>query len=352
MAKQFATIPIVDMKVLTAAVGNGREILAAQLNAALQECGNCYVINHGIPLPIVKRLQTECIKYFHLPTEEKQKHHPDMVPQVKHAYTGLHREGFHNIHRADVDGDGNGGCARQTLILYTWPDGTRNEELWPEYIKYISVTYRTKDLLTFSSTVHELSELMQMLLAESLGIPPTSFGDAINNSYLQVIALHYYPPLQAQTGTPGSPTTPQGEKLGLAPHLDTTLLSMLLCSEVAGLQVVENGEWIDVQALEGALVIQAGVLMQVMSNDKIKAKLHRAMTPVVPRFALVSTTQFPSSMIVEPLPHLVGDGAPANYTPFVIGDYLTRRTKLGGAKHDGDTLETFRIDHSTELIFN
>ncbi|CAM6083543.1 unnamed protein product [Calypogeia fissa] len=343
MAKQFATIPIVDMKVLTAAVGNGREILAAQLKAALQECGTCYVINHGIPLPIVKRLQTECIKYFHLPTEDKQKHHADMVPQVKHAETGLHREGFHTIDRADVDRDGNGRRARETLILYTWPDGTRTEELWPEYIK--------KDLLTFSSTVHELSELMQMLLAESLGIPPTSFGDAINNSYLQLIALHYYPPLQAQTGTPGSPTTPQGEKLGLAPHLDTTLLSILLCSEVAGLQVVENGEWIDVQALEGALVIQAGVLMQVMSNDKIKAKLHRAMTPVVPRCTVVSANQFPTSMIVEPLPHLVRDGAPANYTPFVIGDYLTRRMSRG-AKHAGDALETFRIDHSTELIFN
>ncbi|CAM6115843.1 unnamed protein product [Calypogeia fissa] len=343
MAKQFATIPIVDMKVLTAAVGNGREILAAQLKAALQECGNCYVINHGIPLPIVKRLQMECIKYFHLPTEEKQKHHPDMVPQVKHGETGLLREGLHTTDRADVDGDGNVGCARETLIFYTWPDGIRTEELWPEYIK--------KDLLTFSSTVHELSELMLMLLAESLGIPPTSFGDAINHSDIQLIALHYYPPLQAQTGTPGSPTTPQGEKFGLAPHLDTTLLTMLLCSEVAGLQVIENGEWIDVQALEGALVVQTGVLMQVMSNDKFKAKLHRAMTPVAPRCTLVSATRLPSSMIVEPLPHLVGDGAPANYTPFVTGDYFTRRMTRG-AKHPGDTLETFRIDHSTELIFN
>jgi len=52
-------------------------------------------------------------------------------------------------------------------------------------------------------------------------------------------------------------------------------LTLLLQDEVGGLQVEHDGEWIDVSPTPGALVVNTGDMMQVWSNDRYRAAVHR-----------------------------------------------------------------------------
>ncbi|WJX18443.1 hypothetical protein P8452_08239 [Trifolium repens] len=48
--------------------------------------------------------------------------------------------------------------------------------------------------------------------------------------------------------------------------------------DVSGLQVFKDGEWIAVEALPHAFVINVGYQLQIISNGKLKSSEHRAVT--------------------------------------------------------------------------
>lgn len=331
MAKRFAYMPVVDMEPLTAGRGGGRELVAAQLRAALQDFETCYVINHGVPLSLIQRLQRECMHYFRLPSEEKRKHGADVLPQEiqKHGGVQLLKEGFHWFQHPGSNGrEETSACSRESLMYYAWPPALRNEDLWPDSIR--------QELSIFSSALHDLNRLFLVLLAESLGIPPTSFHDGVENAEVQLMAIHYYPPLDEHRANG------DGTKFGLGPHMDTTLLTTLLCSDVPGLQVVENGEWLDVEPMAGAFVVQPGVLLQVLSNEIFKAKLHRVTSPSLPRCSIVSGVRISPMATVKPLLHLVGSKTPALYTPVNVEEYM-HISRGAGLVTTGDHLDSFRV---------
>ncbi|EXC16423.1 1-aminocyclopropane-1-carboxylate oxidase-5-like protein [Morus notabilis] len=50
---------------------------------------------------------------------------------------------------------------------------------------------------------------------------------------------------------------------------------MLLQNHLGGLEMKSGGLWIDVKPVPGALVINIGDLLHIMSNDEIKSVKHR-----------------------------------------------------------------------------
>ena len=63
-------------------------------------------------------------------------------------------------------------------------------------------------------------------------------------------------------------------------HTDAGAVTVLTQSLVQSLQVYQphDEKWYDVEPIEGAYVINTGDVMQVWSNDKYKAPLHRVKT--------------------------------------------------------------------------
>ncbi|WVZ81721.1 hypothetical protein U9M48_029065 [Paspalum notatum var. saurae] len=106
------------------------------------------------------------------------------------------------------------------------------------------------------------------LLSEGLGLAPTRLEEA---SCLEGKAMvcHYYP------------VCPEPERtMGVVPHTDPRVLTVLAQDGVGGLQVKQiddDGEshWVDVKPVPGALVINVGDLLQIMSNGKYKSVDHR-----------------------------------------------------------------------------
>lgn len=104
----------------------------------------------------------------------------------------------------------------------------------------------------YSKHVEKLGNIVLGLLSEALGLK-TEFLRDMECLKGHRLHCHYYPPC------------PEPElAIGLMKHSDSGFLTILLQNQlVSGLQVLYEGRWIDIQPVQGALVINIGDLLQV-----------------------------------------------------------------------------------------
>ena len=113
-------------------------------------------------------------------------------------------------------------------------------------------------------------------LAGALGSDPALLREGFQNhtSYLR---LNYYPlcPNPAPSETPTE--VRDAGHLGISHHSDAGAVTVLLMDGVEGLQVEKNDNWLPVTCERGSLIINIGDVVQVWSNDRYKAPLHRVL---------------------------------------------------------------------------
>ncbi|KAJ1258862.1 hypothetical protein BS78_10G108000 [Paspalum vaginatum] len=158
------------------------------------------------------------------------------------------------------------------------------------------------------------------LLSEGLGLGPTRLEEA---SCLEgkVMVCHYYP------------VCPEPERtMGVVPHTDPGVLTVLAQDGVGGLQVKQidddgGSHWVDVKPVPDALVINVGDLLQIMSNDNYKSVDHRVIMNTREE-ARVSIAIFfnpgkrGDSDFYGPLPELVSSDSPPKYRNFTMPEFL------------------------------
>ncbi|KAJ6862362.1 gibberellin 3-beta-dioxygenase 1-like [Populus alba x Populus x berolinensis] len=67
--------------------------------------------------------------------------------------------------------------------------------------------------------------------------------------------------------------------MGLAPHTDTSLLTILHQSTLNGLEIFKDGVgWVLVSPTNGSLVVNVGDLLHILSNAQFPSVLHRVVS--------------------------------------------------------------------------
>lgn len=86
-----------------------------------------------------------------------------------------------------------------------------------------------------------------------------------STSITGVVQLNFYP------------NCPEPNRaMGLAPHTDTSLFTILHQSQITGLQIFKEGKgWVPVQPHHNALVVNTGDLLHIISNARFRCALHR-----------------------------------------------------------------------------
>lgn len=103
----------------------------------------------------------------------------------------------------------------------------------------------------YTRELRKLSLKLLELICEGLGLNPGYFSGGLSGH--PEILVHRYPPCPDPSLT-----------LGIAKHRDYSLITILLQEQhVEGLQVLKDGQWIGVEPIPNAFVVNIGLILQV-----------------------------------------------------------------------------------------
>ncbi|KAH9647631.1 protein DMR6-LIKE OXYGENASE 2 [Citrus sinensis] len=150
-------------------------------------------------------------------------------------------------------------------------------------------------------------------ISESLGLQ-RDFIDKALGKHGQHMALNYYPPCPQPDLT-----------YGLPGHTDPNLITVLLQDDVPGLQVLRNGKWLPVSPIPNTFIVNIGDQMQVLSNDRYKSVLHRALVNCDRERISIPTFYCPSpDAVIAPAKDLIDERHPAVYKNFTYAEYYQK----------------------------
>ncbi|PIA32654.1 hypothetical protein AQUCO_04400085v1 [Aquilegia coerulea] len=154
------------------------------------------------------------------------------------------------------------------------------------------------------------------------GLEPEKLTNMFEIDGSQGLRMNYYPPCPVAN-----------KVLGLSPHSDATGLTLLLqVNEVQGLQIRKNGIWVPIKPIAGALIVNIGDVIEIMTNGVYKSIEHRAViNSEKERLSIAAFNSPRYGITIGPLPNLVKDNQ-EKYKTLSHDEYLRRviTTKLDG----------------------
>ncbi|KAI4304000.1 hypothetical protein MLD38_039572 [Melastoma candidum] len=288
------SIPVID---LARVKGDEacRDEVVQEVRRASETSGFFQVLNHGIPERVLEAMKDGVRRFFEQDGEIKKAYYTRDVTR-KFVYNSNF-----DLYTAAV------ANWRDTFFCYMAPHPPRPDEL-PESCRDI--------LIEYSKQVMDLGLRLLELLSEALGLTLNYLKEMDCGKGLVVIG-HYYPPCPEP-----------GLTLGTSKHSDNDFLTVLLQDDVGGLQVLsDDGLWVDVPVVPGALVVNIGDLLQLITNDRFKSVEHRVRAnwagPRISVACFFSTSFQPSDKVFGPIPELLSADNPPIYKSTTINKYLT-----------------------------
>jgi isopenicillin N synthase-like dioxygenase len=306
-ANPKASIPVIDLSADDA---------GQRFTAALRATSCAWVTGHQIPPALFSAIRAASLTFFDLPREEKA--------TVQWPGSGLWR-GWQPVHEGGAE---YGGAVRPTELLERFEvnlspgsgGATTQDNLWPERPAELQTTYTD-----YAAALHHLTSDLMALLVGELDLPEADLAAWQERQYSNLVANLY----------PAQDVAPASGRLRVAPHIDHGGLTVLLFDDApGGLEVSPNGEsndWIPVAPVDGALLVQAGELLEHWTDGVLPANLHRVANPTREqaasrRLSIIFFHQPDLASVITPAPSCApADGS--TRTAVIAGDLVARRQR-------------------------
>lgn len=309
-------VPVIDFGLFESDVGYLETI--GPVREAAETWGVFQVVNHGIPLNTMKEM-LDGIHCFH-----------EQPSEVRRSFYSRDRD---KRVRYFCNGDllTSKAANWRDSICYDYHDSILDPNEIPLICRN-AVTDYMKHML-------QLRNMLCRVFSEALGLSQDCLlrMECVNTANL---VCHYYPPCPEPELT-----------LGATKHSDPSFMTILMQDNMGGLQVFHQNQWVDVLPTTGALVINIGDMMQLITNNKFKSVEHRVLVSKTGPRASAACFFYPSTKKkyepYRPLKELIVPHKEPIYKEVSAGEYLACY-KMKGL--DGNsTLPHFMIRREHEV---
>lgn len=301
-------IPVVDLGDWQAG-GATRQRFVTTLGEGLADTGFFAVRNHGVSDALMKGAYDVARQFFHLPADVKARYH-DATVKGQRGFTGLGKEHARDAKAADLKEFWQVGRPGWTHPQY---GGNPTVAEVPDFIATLTQLYEKLDAL---------GAILLRGAALYIGEPLERFADLATSSDT-IVRVLYYPPV--------GPDVPVGAVRSAA-HEDINFITLLSGATSEGLELLRrDGTWMPVHTGFDTIVVDAGDMLQNITNGLYKSTTHRVVNPgdaTSERFSMPCFVHARSEVDLSPLPSCVArTGGEAKYPSLTAGEYLDQRLR-------------------------
>ncbi|XP_028795630.1 1-aminocyclopropane-1-carboxylate oxidase-like [Neltuma alba] len=286
----MANFPVINLQKLN---GEERQATMEKINDACENWGFFELVNHGIAHELLDTVERLTKEHYRKCMEQRFK---ELV--ASKALKGVGAE----VKNMDWE---------STFFLRHLPDSNLSE------IPDLTKEYRNV-MKEFAEEIQKLAEDLLDLLCENLGL---------EKGYLKK-AFHGSRGPNFGTKVANYPACPNPELVkGLRAHTDAGGIILLFQDDkVSGLQLLKDGQWIDVPPMRHSIVVNLGDQLEVITNGKYKSVEHRVVAQTNgTRMSVASFYNPGSDAFIHPAPQLIEGKEEVMkqiYPKFVFEDYM------------------------------
>lgn len=264
-----------------------------KIREASETWGFFQLINHGVPVSVMDEM-LEGVRRFH--------------EQPREVKMEMYSRDCQKLVRFFSNGDllvTKGAANWRDAIAFEFRDGQLDPETFPKICR--------KAVSEYMKNIIKLKTILSALLSEALGLS-SDYLASMECMETESLVCQYYPPCPEPELT-----------FGASKHSDPSFLTVLLQDHIGGLQVLHRNYWVDVPFVQGALVINIGDFIQLITNDRFRSVEHRVLVGRVEPRASVACFFYPSTVSkvkpYEPIKQLLFDDPPI-YRAASVVEYM------------------------------
>ena len=306
-------IPVIDLGPYLAGVPSAIDRTAEEVHYALTEIGFYSIVNHGVPAEQIASVFRQAARFHALPLQKKLE-----VKLDKHNVGYLPMKGD-TLRTSTVETITKPNINEAFFVARDLPSGHphvvvdrrfRSANRWPAGLPGFR-----DEVVAYCEATEQLVRKLVRLYARALHLPLEYFDEPFSEPQYKLRMTHY--PYQTDLAD---------DEFGIAPHTDTSFLTLLAPNEVPGLAIrTQTGKWIDAPAISGAFVVNGGQLLQRWTNDYFLATPHRAINRSGgERYALAFFCDANIDWPIMAVPTCVGPDRPPKYPTTYYTDYMVR----------------------------
>ncbi len=306
-------VPVIDLQPWFD--GTGRDPVAAQVDAALQDVGFFLITGHGVTAQARTALRSAAREFFALPAATKQ---PYAVTVAGRGWLppGVEANGY-------AEGTETPPDLKESFSVGADDTTAPLDGYWFQRNVFPAEVPALEPAVTqYLHTMKTLADELLRLCGTALGLEPDFFTRHTQHA-THTMNINWYPPM----GVTGAPEDGQYR---IGPHTDFGTVTILDREPgKGGLQVwTESDGWEDAPFVPDAFTVNTGDLLARWSGDRWTSNRHRVLPPqaAAPDEDLVSLVYFYEAdrdATIEALPPPVG--RPNQHRPVRSADFLRER---------------------------